>query len=126
MDKLAEEARELAEVMAQGAQPGRLADELGDLLFVMANLARHLDVDPEAAIRKTNAKFERRFRKIEDWLAETGRTPAESDLAEMDALWNEAKRNEHSPSSRPSDLSAVAQGAKAEARAGTHTAESID
>lgn len=91
LDKLAEEAGELAAEMARGASKARLEDELGDLLFVMANLARHLDVDPEAAIRKTNAKFERRFQKIEDWLAADGRNPATSNLAEMDALWNKAK-----------------------------------
>ncbi|MES2816988.1 MAG: nucleoside triphosphate pyrophosphohydrolase, partial [Pseudomonadota bacterium] len=66
-------------------------EEIGDLLFVMANLARHLKVDPEAALRAANQKFTRRFARIEDWLAETGRTPVDSDLAEMDALWNRAK-----------------------------------
>ena len=64
---------------------------MGDLLFVVANLARHLKVDPEAALRAANQKFTRRFARIEDWLAETGRKPADSDLAEMDALWNRAK-----------------------------------
>ena len=68
-----------------------MADELGDVLFAVANLARHLQLDPEAALRGTNAKFERRFRRIEAWLAEQGRTPAESTLAEMDALWERAK-----------------------------------
>ena len=68
-----------------------LTEEIGDLLFVMANLARHLKVDPEAALRAANAKFARRFARIEDWLAELGRSPADSTLAEMDALWNRAK-----------------------------------
>jgi ATP diphosphatase len=60
----------------------------------MANLSRHLKVDAEAALRGANAKFARRFARIEDWLAEAGKTPADSDLAEMDALWNRAKAEE--------------------------------
>ena len=74
--------------------PEDVAEEFGDLLFVVANLARHLEVDPEAALRGANAKFTRRFNRIEDWLAEQGRKPADSDLAEMDALWNRAKTEE--------------------------------
>ena len=70
---------------------------MGDLLFVMANLARHLEVDPEAALRRANAKFTRRFARIEDWLAAAGKTPEQSDLAEMDALWNRAKAAERTP-----------------------------
>ena len=66
-------------------------EELGDLLFAVANLARHADVDPDAALRDCNAKFERRFGYIETALAARGRTPAQSSLDEMDALWNEAK-----------------------------------
>jgi ATP diphosphatase len=62
----------------------------------MANLARHLNVDPETALRATNAKFTRRFAGIEQRLAALGKTPAQSDLAEMDALWNEVKRDEKS------------------------------
>jgi len=94
LDKIVEEAREIAE--ARAADKGReaLADEVGDLLFAAVNLARHLDVDPEAALRGTNAKFERRFRSIETALAAKGSSPAEATLAEMDALWNEAKRRE--------------------------------
>lgn len=88
--KIAEEAAELVEARDRlGA--AAMAEEFGDLLFVMANLARHLQIDPEAALRSANAKFTRRFARIEDWLAEAGRTPAASDLAEMDALWNRAK-----------------------------------
>lgn len=90
--KLVEEAGELAE--ARGQSPARTEEEFGDLLFVLANLARHLKVDPEAALRQANAKFTRRFMRIEDWLAEAGRSPAQSDLAEMDALWNRAKAEE--------------------------------
>jgi ATP diphosphatase len=92
MAKLVEEAAELAE--AEGQSPDRVEEEFGDLLFVLANLARHLQVDPEAALRRANAKFARRFARIEDWLAEQGRAPAQSDLAEMDALWNRAKAEE--------------------------------
>lgn len=90
LDKLVEEAAELAEAKAQ-LGPDEIEEEMGDLLFVMANLARHLGVEPEAALRRANAKFTRRFGRIEGWLAEQGKTPAQSDLAEMDALWNRAK-----------------------------------
>jgi ATP diphosphatase len=90
LDKLVEEAREVVEAR-DTLSHAHLAEEIGDLLFVMANLARHLKIDPEAALRAANAKFTRRFARIEDWLAETGRTPAQSDLAEMDMLWNRAK-----------------------------------
>lgn len=90
-DKIAEEARELAE--ARDTLPhDKIAEEMGDLLFVMANLARHLQVDPEDALRRANAKFTRRFAFIEAELAKRGKRPEESDLAEMDALWNAAKR----------------------------------
>lgn len=90
LDKLVEEAREVVEARDSLTHEA-LTEEIGDLLFVMANLARHLKVEPEAALRSANAKFTRRFARIEDWLAETGRKPADSDLAEMDALWNRAK-----------------------------------
>ena len=69
----------------------RLTDELGDVLFAVANLARHCKVDPEAALRATNDKFERRFRYIERQLAEAGRKPVDASLEEMEALWQEAK-----------------------------------
>lgn len=69
----------------------KVTEEFGDLLFVMANVARHLDIDPEAALRAANSKFVRRFHHIERRLAERGSTPADSTLAEMDALWDEAK-----------------------------------
>ena len=93
LDKLQEEARELAEARDTLSQV-EVAEEMGDLLFVMANLARHLHVDPEAALRAANAKFIRRFAAIEDALAAIGKSPAQSDLAEMDALWDEAKHAE--------------------------------
>lgn len=88
--KLHEEVAEIEEALAAGDRAAA-ADELGDILFVLANLARHLDVDPEAALRGTNAKFERRFAYIERELARSGRTPHQSDLSEMDALWTRAK-----------------------------------
>jgi tetrapyrrole methylase family protein/MazG family protein/ATP diphosphatase len=93
LEKLDEEVEELkAEISAGDLQKAR--EELGDVLFVAANLARTLDVDPEDALRATNAKFVRRFRHIEAALAARGRRPEDSDLAEMDALWDEAKRAE--------------------------------
>ena len=93
LDKLQEEARELAEARDTMSK-AEITDELGDMLFVMANLARHLQVDPEAALRGANAKFTRRFAHIEDALVAVGKTPADSNLAEMDALWNAAKQAE--------------------------------
>ena len=91
--KLHEEVAELeAEVAAGDVDKAR--DELGDVLFVCANLARELDIDPEAALRGTNAKFVRRFKFIEAELAAKGSSPAQSDLAEMDALWDAAKAAE--------------------------------
>lgn len=93
LDKLVEEAREVVEAR-DTLDHEDVTEEIGDLLFVMANLARHLKVDPEAALRAASGKFTRRFAAIEDWLAEQGKTPAQSDLAEMDALWNRAKAAE--------------------------------
>lgn len=97
LDKLVEEAREVVDARASLSQ-AEVTEEIGDLLFVMANLARHLKVDPEAALRAANAKFTRRFARIEDWLAEAGRTPEQSDLAEMDDLWNRAKAEDKAAS----------------------------
>ncbi|NNU80480.1 nucleoside triphosphate pyrophosphohydrolase [Halovulum dunhuangense] len=91
--KIVEEAHELAEV-SEGTDPDRIEDEFGDLLFVMVNLGRHLGVDPEAALRRTNAKFTRRFAAIEAALEAEGRTPSDASLAEMDALWHAAKARE--------------------------------
>ncbi|ATQ42980.1 nucleoside triphosphate pyrophosphohydrolase [Caulobacter mirabilis] len=93
LDKLHEEIDELKAEIASGDKE-KLRGELGDVLFVIANLARELDVEPEDALRATNAKFVRRFGYIEDRLAERGKTPDQSDLAEMDALWDEAKAAE--------------------------------
>ena len=91
--KIVEETAELVEAR-DTLTAAEVTEEFGDLLFVMANLARHLDVGPEAALRAASTKFTRRFGRIEDWLAETGKTPDGSDLAEMDALWNRAKAEE--------------------------------
>jgi tetrapyrrole methylase family protein/MazG family protein/ATP diphosphatase len=91
--KLHEEVGELEAEVASGER-ARIEDELGDVLFVLANLARKLDIDPEAAIRSTNAKFTRRFNFVERALAEVGKTPDQSDLAEMDGLWDAAKAAE--------------------------------
>jgi len=93
VEKIAEEARELVAARERLSE-AEVAEEFGDLLFVMANLARHLEVDPEAALRAANEKFTRRFRAIEAALAAEGRRPEESDLAEMDALWDAAKVSE--------------------------------
>ena len=92
--KLAEELDELREEMSNGSEATKIEEEFGDVLFVVANLARHLKIDPESALRKANSKFERRFHRIEALLAEDGRTPDQSDLAEMDALWDRAKAEE--------------------------------
>jgi ATP diphosphatase len=106
LDKLREELAELeAAVAAVGVGPAgsdavtpperaAIEEEFGDLLFVVANVARHLELDPEAALRAANAKFARRFAAIEAKLAEDGRTPADSDLEEMDRLWDAAKAQE--------------------------------
>ena len=93
LDKLVEEAREVAAARDSG-DPAAIADEVGDLLFVVANLARHLGVDPEEALRGTNAKFTRRFRFIEAELAAMGTSPRDSTLDEMDKLWDAAKAAE--------------------------------
>ncbi len=109
-DKMREELAELEDV-ALGADPRgaqqcvasesvvassrqRISEEFGDLLFVMANVARHLKLDPEAALRGANEKFRRRFAYIEERLADDGRSPLDSDLLEMDGLWEEAKVRE--------------------------------
>jgi nucleoside triphosphate diphosphatase len=92
IDKIEEELGELrAELEAGTVDQARLTDEMGDVLFAVANLARHCKIDPEAALRGTNDKFERRFRHIEKRLAEQGRKPADASLEEMETLWQEAK-----------------------------------
>ena len=91
--KIREEVDEIAEALDQPAstRDAAVAGEIGDLLFAVANLARHANVDPETAVRGTNAKFERRFAFIEDKLAARGSSPRASTLEAMDALWTEAK-----------------------------------
>jgi len=91
--KIREEADEIEAALDEG-ETAEAAAETGDLMFAVVNLARHLDADPEAVLRLTNQKFERRFAWIERALAERGKTPVETDLAEMDALWDAAKAAE--------------------------------
>ena len=91
--KIREEADEIEAALDRG-DARELADETGDLLFALVNLARHVGADPEAALRGTNAKFERRFGYIEQALERQGRSLQQASLAEMDALWNEAKAKE--------------------------------
>ncbi|PWR03222.1 nucleoside triphosphate pyrophosphohydrolase [Meridianimarinicoccus roseus] len=93
LDKLAEESAELVEARGS-ADPAAIADEFGDLLFVVVNLGRHLGVDPETALRGTNDKFARRFAAIEARLAQDGRSPQDATLDEMDVIWTEVKRAE--------------------------------
>lgn len=93
LDKIAEETAEVAEALERAGKEEQ-EEEIGDLLFAVVNLARHLDIDPEAAMRRANRKFERRFRAIERALAARGTSPEQSSLAEMEALWQAAKRGE--------------------------------
>ena len=85
-----------------GAPPDRLEDEMGDILFVLANIARHLKIDPEAALRRTNNKFERRFHRMEEMAAAMGRDITAMSLDELDALWNRAKEEERKRAAVPS------------------------
>jgi ATP diphosphatase len=98
LDKIREETEEVAQAMSAG-DTAHATEEVGDLLFVVVNLARHLGADPERALRETNLKFERRFSFIERALAAQGKTPEQSSLAEMDALWDEAKQAERTAQS---------------------------
>jgi ATP diphosphatase len=115
-DKLREETEELQEQLKKFPAPGprptasglagagrqqiadalrdRLEEEVGDLFFVLVNVARYLSLDPESALRKTNRKFRRRFQWMEDQLKSVGRTPREANMEEMDALWEQAKQQE--------------------------------
>ena len=93
-DKLHEELDEVRAEFASGADPERLNDEIGDVLFVCVNLARHANVDVSRALRHANAKFERRFRRMEEMAAERSESLADKPLAEQDALWDRAKREE--------------------------------
>lgn len=104
LDKIEEEIGELRDVLENREDPDqpqsaetkqeRLKDEFGDILFALANLARHLDIDPEAALRGTNAKFERRFRLVERHLAAEGLAPSAASLEQMEAHWQQAKETE--------------------------------
>lgn len=91
LEKLHEELSELCEAVEANAATA-MKEEIGDLLFTIANLSRHLGLDPEAALRGANAKFERRFNYVEDCLGEIGLTPSEVDLETMDGYWNQARR----------------------------------
>jgi ATP diphosphatase len=97
IDKIREELEEVADAMAEG-DADMIEDEIGDLIFAVTNLARHLGVDPEGALRRTNAKFERRFGAIESALKRQDRTLDEASLEEMERLWVEAKASERSRS----------------------------
>lgn len=94
LDKIEEEVGELRAEFANGAESARLKDEVGDLLFATVNLARRLEIDPDAALRHANAKFERRFRSVEDRLATENRSTAEASLDEMEAHWQAVKAEE--------------------------------
>ncbi|VTZ28296.1 Nucleoside triphosphate pyrophosphohydrolase (fragment) [Methylocella tundrae] len=93
LDKIREETDEIEDVL-EGGDQNALEDEIGDLLFAVANLARHAKIDPESAVRRANAKFERRFGFIERELASQGVALGNATLAEMDSLWNAAKARE--------------------------------
>ena len=93
LDKIIEESRELIEARDTKTQAD-VEEEFGDLMFVMANLGRHLGIEPETALRAANSKFTRRFNAVEDELAKLGKAPKDSDLAEMDALWDKVKHRE--------------------------------
>jgi MazG family protein len=91
-EKMHEELNELA-AARESAVHEQIEDEFGDILFVLVNIGRFLKLDPEQALRKTNAKFRRRFEFVEDRLRERGKTPEQSNIAEMEDLWQEAKRS---------------------------------
>ena len=94
LDKFEEEIAELKHELSSGANTERLEDEIGDLLFTCVNMARKLDLDPERALRRGSAKFERRFRRIEALLAAEGRECEDAALDELEALWERAKGEE--------------------------------
>ncbi len=91
LDKVAEECREIADAADAGESPERIAEEIGDLLFAVVNVARHMGVDAEGALRAGNAKFQRRFEFIEDALKSAGKDPKEQSLEALEALWVKAK-----------------------------------
>ena len=94
LDKITEETTEIRQALDTHAPKEAVAEEIGDLLFAIVNLARHLEIDSETALRAANRKFERRFRRVEAILAERGQEPAGSTLEEMEAAWTQAKREE--------------------------------
>jgi len=94
LDKIAEELDEISVEISAGAEPDRLQNEVGDLLFAVVNLARHLKIDPEAALRTANFKFERRFRAIEARLAKAGKAPSDTSLDDLEAHWQAVKAEE--------------------------------
>lgn len=96
IDKMREEIAELEAEITTAAPKARVEEEFGDLLFVMANLARHLDIEPETALRMANAKFERRFKAIEENLRKKGERPEQKSLVELDAEWTAVKASERS------------------------------
>ena len=102
LDKIAEETGELVAALEEGDRD-RIEDEFGDLLFVLANLSRHLDIDPEATLRRANEKFRRRFRHIETRLCERGGEAGAATLDEMEAFWLEAKALERGRVSSETD-----------------------
>ncbi|KQK31778.1 nucleoside triphosphate hydrolase [Bosea thiooxidans] len=93
LDKIREETAEIDEALAKGDKDA-IREEIGDLLFVVANLARHVDADPEACLAAASAKFERRFKGIEDRLDAEGRKAQDATLDELEALWQSVKRQE--------------------------------
>lgn len=95
LDKIREETAEIQEALASG-EKAAIREEIGDLLFVVANLARHVDADPEGCLHEANSKFERRFKGIEKALEAEGRAPSEAGLEELEALWQAVKREEKS------------------------------
>jgi ATP diphosphatase len=95
LDKIAEETQEIRAALEEKAPKDSVAEEIGDLLFAVVNLARHLEIDSEGALRAANRKFERRFRRVEAILGAQGKEPAGSTLDEMEAAWVQAKREEN-------------------------------
>lgn len=94
LDKIQEECAELVDAHGEPDNQANIEEEFGDLMFVMANLARHMKIDPEEALRSANAKFEKRFRKVEDKITGLGKTMHQSTLEEMDAQWDLVKQEE--------------------------------
>ncbi|OAN46391.1 nucleoside triphosphate pyrophosphohydrolase [Magnetospirillum moscoviense] len=101
VDKIDEELAEIKAEITDDAELDRVEDEMGDLLFACANLARKLTIDPERCLKRANAKFERRFRHIESELRRAGRNPAQASLDEMEELWVQAKHQERSKGDGP-------------------------